>query len=185
MPNWCNNWTHFRHTDRTQAERLVAAFEKKWLFDEFHPCPLELRNIDSPNRDEGQVAALIEKYGYADWYSWCVNNWGTKWDTEAYDIPEIVEDGDEFVVSVSFDTAWSPPVPFYHYMAEQGWNITGYYVEWGMNFCGVWDDGVDESYEIPETAEEAERELPPDLEEVFDICQTLADREEEYEDEEN
>ncbi len=183
MPNWCNNWTHFRTNDRAQAERMIAAFENKQLFQEFVPCPDELNNVDSPNRDEEHANALIEKYGHSSWYSWRVENWGTKWDTEATLDPEIQEDGEgEFLISVSFDTAWSPPIAFYEAMAKQGWNITGYYVEWGMNFCGVWDDGIDQSFEIPETAEEAEDILPPDLEEVFDICQTLHDREEEYED---
>jgi len=183
MPNWCNNWTHFRTTDRAQAERLVKAFEEKRPFQEFVPCPQELYDVSSPNRDEDKAAELIEKYGYSDWYSWCINNWGTKWDTESYDVPTITEDGEgQFVISVSFDTAWSPPTSVYEQMAEQGWNITGYYIEWGMNFCGIWDEGNERTYDIPDTAEEAEDELPEDLEEVFDICQALSDREAENED---
>lgn len=189
MPNWCNNWTHFRHNDRAQAERMIEALDNRRLFQEFHPCPSELRDTTSPNRDETNAQLMLEKYGSADWYTWCVENWGTKWDTEAVEIPDIQEDEDEdgnveYVVSISFDTAWSPPLAFYQFMAEHGWNITGYYIEWGMNFCGIWDDGIDDSYNIPEDVEEAESTLPYDLIEVFDILETLAQREEDEEDEE-
>ena len=84
-------------------------------------------------------------------------------------------------MSVSFDTAWSPPIKFYEKLQEQGWEVKAYYFEPGMNFCGIWDDGDDDYYEIPSTPEEAEDILPQDLEEVFDICQMLYDREEEEE----
>lgn len=195
MPNWCNNWTHFRHADREQVVRLKKAFEDKRPFQEFVPCPQEL--IDTVSGFPGdnqkaahdaQVAANIEKYGHADWYSWCTSNWGTKWDTESYAYDELnIDEGDDglYTLSVSFDTAWSPPTQFYEHMAEQGWLITGYFIEWGMNFCGLWDEGGEESFEIPETPEEAEDVLPYDLEEVFDICQTLADRREELAEQES
>lgn len=192
MPNWCNNWTHFRTTDRTQAERLVKAFEEKRPFQEFVPCPQELIDTVSgyPGEDQkaahdAQVALNVEKYGHRDWYSWCISNWGTKWDTESYDSPTIDGTDGEFTVSVSFDTAWSPPTQFYEHMIAQGWSVTGYYVEWGMNFCGIWDEGNDQTYEIPDTPEEAEEMLPNDLEEVFDICQVLYDREQEFEEDQD
>lgn len=48
------------------------------------------------------LRALYE-YGHANWYSWSVENWGTKWN--AYRT-EHIEPG-----LVRFETAWSAPIP--------------------------------------------------------------------------
>ena len=53
---------------------------------------------------------VIRKYGVASWYSWRIRAWGTKWN--AYDI----EFGQN---EVSFDTAWSPPVPVIEALAAK------------------------------------------------------------------
>jgi hypothetical protein len=44
---------------------------------------------------------LIMKYGHAEWRSWQVENWGTKWN--AYNQDELSEN------VISFETAWSTP----------------------------------------------------------------------------
>lgn len=52
--------------------------------------------------NEGRIAlANLEKYGHKDWYSWSIENWGTKWN--AYSIDEIDD------CSIKFETAWSTP----------------------------------------------------------------------------
>jgi hypothetical protein len=45
------------------------------------------------------------------WYFWRLEHWGTKWQGWDFvvDGPEVW--GGEAVVTVSFDTAWSPPLP--------------------------------------------------------------------------
>ena len=160
MPNWCSNVATFRHADKSQLERLKTALEEERLFSEFVPNP------DGSNVDN-------------------VLAWGTKWDTGAdcEDEIEFDEEDQVYTLSVSFDTAWSPPIEFYQRMEEMGWTITGYYFEPGMNFCGKWEDGDDDFHYIPATARDAEDYLPKDVEEVFDICQMLADREHEENDE--
>ena len=165
MPNWCSNWTHFRHSDKLEVERLKAAGEAGNLFAEFVPNPA---GEDSE-----------------DWYAHNTTEWGTKWDAGIQsDNPIEFDSGDNlYTLSASFDTAWSPPLAFYEHLQNQGWQIDAYYFESGMNFCGKWSDGFDDYYDIPETAEEAADLLPEDLEEVFDICQMLHDREEENENE--
>ena len=46
------------------------------------------------------------KYGYCNWYDWCVDNWGTKWNVEN----EVsVMDLDDANYEITFDTAWSCP----------------------------------------------------------------------------
>lgn len=44
---------------------------------------------------------FIKRFGFADWYGWQKNNWGTKWN--ASDVNWIDDD------LVSFNTAWSTP----------------------------------------------------------------------------
>ena len=50
-----------------------------------------------------------QRYGAATWYSWCVRNWGTKWN--AYDFS-----GNER--SLVFNTAWSAPHPVLQKLSE-------------------------------------------------------------------
>ena len=51
---------------------------------------------------------MIEKYGYNDWYSWSLANWGTKWNIEPEDV--TVEASIDCFAVVEFDTAWSSPL---------------------------------------------------------------------------
>jgi len=52
----------------------------------------------------------IEKYGYSDWYHWCIDNWGSKWgdcDLVVEDIQPYGGDGYGFV-QLRYDSAWGP-----------------------------------------------------------------------------
>lgn len=55
-----------------------------------------------------------EKYGYLDWYEWCIGNWGTKWG--AYHLYLVQDDPGH--LEFKFDTAWSPPTPIFEKLAE-------------------------------------------------------------------
>lgn len=107
---------------------------------------------------EGRLAlAAEEETGYRDWYTWCTQNWNTKWN--AYDYRE----GDyragqwEFY----FCTAWDTPVPIFKKACEIHWGIklhVACYDE-GGNFAGYGEfhencecpfefvDATDELYE--------------------------------------
>ncbi len=52
----------------------------------------------------------IEKYGCTTWYDWCYENWGTKWNA-----CEPIWSGANYV---TFNTAWSSPVPIYKKLTE-------------------------------------------------------------------
>lgn len=91
-------------------------------FNKVLPMPEELENTCSPVRiisKEERAKALesgipntgltieekdklVDKYGHADWYSWRLENWGTKWN--AYE-QEINDNGD-----IVFQTAWCTPL---------------------------------------------------------------------------
>jgi hypothetical protein len=71
-----------------------------------------------------------------DWYNININNYGTKWDIR-YD--EFNFDFGDGSLSVSFETAWSPPEGFVRMLMEQYTGITFLelsYEEGGCDFAG-------------------------------------------------
>ena len=56
------------------------------------------------------VTNMLE-YGATTWYDWCINNWGTKWNS--YDPDTDFPDG------LSFSTAWSAPEPVIRALSER------------------------------------------------------------------
>jgi hypothetical protein len=172
-------------------ERVRTAFNDGRLLDEFIPVPQALRDTvsgsmgeDKRAEHEAQQAANVEKYGYANWYDFCVNEWGTKWDVGGDD--GVLNDIDGGII-VSFDSAWAPPTTAYEKLHEMGFKILAMYYEPGMAFAGVWEDGSDDYYEYGglDSAGIAET-LPSALDEAFGISESVAEWEaENAEDEEN
>lgn len=136
MPNWCYNTVTVTHKDPAMLDRFVKATEADKLLNEFAPMPEELQNTTSPSPPN---EVLEEKYGYSDWYSWALDNWGTKWDITNSAINH--REGNE--VQVYFDTAWSPPIAFYEALKMQGFTVDALYTEEGMGFAGHYSDGED------------------------------------------
>lgn len=185
MPNWCNNVVHLRHDDGAQLERARDAFQRGELLQEFVPCPEELLHTESayyPDGDERQAAlaaqeaANIEQYGFRNWYDWQVANWGTKWDVGGADAE--ITDG---VLTLSFDSAWSPPVDAYDRLQDLGFDVEAFYYEPGMAFCGSWISGADICIDIPATSQEAEQVIPRAIDEMFGILENMAEWEAEEE----
>ena len=176
MPNWCNNNIELAHKDPAMLERAKAAFVDGRLLDEFIPLPAELKDTTSPSEIN---EALVEKYGASDWYNWCINNWGTKWDISPYECE--IENGQ---LVGSFDSPWGPPIEAYSKLEELGFEVRAYYNEPGMAFAGVYEDGFDESFDYSDMdADEAEDYLPEALDEMYCITENMREWEEENEDE--
>ena len=140
MPNWCYN--HLEVTgDEKQLQEFVeksmnAHKETEFSFEGTHPMPEDL-NITKGTRtqDEKEQAILNKvKYGYTSWYDWRCEEWGTKWDACEANICH--NDIDYF--SVSFDTAWSPPIAWIDNIMQDfpGLCFTLEYEEPGMCFGG-------------------------------------------------
>lgn len=78
------------------------------------PYPYELEMTVSgnpgakPQWQKDREKELKEKYGHDNWYSYNLEHFGTKWDAYSIEEPEDAVDG----VSIKFQTAWSPPVPW-------------------------------------------------------------------------
>lgn len=183
MPNWCNNTATFKHSDTDQIRKLIQAYNDGKLFSTFVPCPEELLNTTSPVSDTDLAAANTEKYGAPDWYNWCLENWGTKWDVGNENIDKDEYTPGQTEVTLHFDSAWSPPLAWYNTMADQfGFEIEAYYLEVGMAFCGKWtnEDWDAEAYEFADAdAEWIEENIPSDIIEHWDLLSLV----EMYEDE--
>ena len=172
MPNWCNNTLELEHKDPAMIERAKAAMIRGEFLHEFIPVPKELSEATA-NFTTNE--ALMAKYGYSDWYSFCIANWGTKWDVggDDYGTPTITEDGK---MIAGFDSAWAPPTTAMERLTEMGFGVKLYYYEPGMCFAGIWEDGIDSYYEYGDmSAAEVAECFPAELDEMFCISESMAE----------
>lgn len=154
MPNWCNNKMTIGHSNFEMIKKAADAWNSgKGFLNQFIPIP-----------DKG------------DWYEFCCREWGTKWDIGNQDDEKAEITANKF--TVQFDSAWSPPIAAYEKLSEMGFKITAYYAEFGMMFCGRWDDGDDYYTEIPPESASVKREIPTDIDEIMGIKDTLEEFEE-------
>jgi hypothetical protein len=186
MPNWCNNTLELEHKDPAMIERAKAAMMRGEFLHEFIPVPKELSEATANFTTNKE---LVEKYGYSDWYGFCVANWGTKWDVGGndYGTPTITEDGK---MIAGFDSAWAPPTTAMERLAAMGFTVKLYYYEPGMCFAGIWEGDEDYSnddyYEYGDmSSDEVAATLPAELNEMFCISDTMAEYEAESAEEEN
>jgi hypothetical protein len=179
-----------RGDNPAEIQRLAAAFADSGLCNAVIPVPQDLTdtvsgrlgNGDEQKALEAKTAANLEKYGYGNWYDYQIAKWGTKWDVTC-DSVEIDEDGLGF--SGNFDSAWSPPVPIAEALAEQGFEVTLYYYEPGMGYCGKWEDGFDDYHEYSgETSDTVRAAIGDDLDDMFGISESIAEYEAENPEEE-
>jgi hypothetical protein len=191
MPNWCSNVVTLVHTDRTMISRAVKSTQKEALLNEFVPVPQALTETMEGSfgdaLEQARLAAQREgnrrTYGYSSWYDFAIGEWGTKWDISNGDNDYKIKKVDNgYTVTLYFDTAWSPPINFYDKLLALEFNVNAMYYEPGVNFCGQYFDGQDETYELSNlSSEDVRSQLPKELDLAFGISESIA----EYEAEEN
>jgi len=188
MPNWCNNSVEIYHDDPAMIERVRTAFNDGRLLDEFIPVPKDLQivagSVPEAERAEHELKEEFNRitHGYTNWYDFCVNEWGTKWDVGADGNPAQDIPGG---LMLGFDSAWSPPITAYAKLEELGFRIRAMYYECGMAFAGIWEDGFDDYYEYGGMdSKEIAETLPVELGEAFGISEDAAMWEEENKEEE-
>ena len=171
MPNWNQNGVTFTHKDPAMITRIADAYKEDRLFKEFFPCPPELLETEEigenfNDRVAAREEANREQFGFADWYEWAVNNWGTKWDISSDDGEPTKQDLNS--ITISFSTAWSPPVGFYDKMTKLGFDVVAFYLEEGMGFVGKYtnEDG-DEEYTFD--GREDLEDIPDDIRTFWDL----------------
>jgi hypothetical protein len=191
MPNWCSNGVTITHEDPAKIAALAEAMRDGKFCDHVIPVPEDLQIVagrvgadDEPDQIEleRRTKENIEKYGAANWYDFCVNRWGTKWDVTCEGMLEVSEDSKQ--IEASFESAWAPPVGVYEALVDDGYSVVAYYYEPGMGYVGKWEDGSDDYYEYGgETSKTVRDCIGDELDDYFGISESMADWEEENRDE--
>jgi len=163
MPNYCFNWIEVSGPvkDLTKLVILVKGEDTALDFNKVIPYPKDWADADKAAEDrreerakaaekagyknsndmpEKERKALFKKYpdledGYnKGGYTWCHDNWGTKWNVDA----EIQGTPKDEEVTYTFDSAWSPPELVVKKLAKMfpTLNFHHHYEEPGMCFEG-------------------------------------------------
>ena len=111
-------------------DRAVKAFNEGSFLNEFIPVPEDLNitagclgDADEQKALEAKEQENLKKHGYKNWYDFCVNEWGTKWDVEPYEPITLSENGSATLAS---DSAWAPPVNAYEKLEALGFSVRAY-----------------------------------------------------------
>lgn len=168
MPNWCSNKLEVTGP-ADQIASLAVLIEDGFSFSKVVPPPNDPAYRDEPSQQEARASKNW-------WYSWNVNNWGTKWDIE--EEAEISSDS----IKAWFDTAWSPPVKFIETAQKLYPDLTFslYFSEMGANYHGsvsIGPDGMVECFDgetpfWPEDADwdgDEEPELNPKIQDFLNL----------------
>jgi hypothetical protein len=169
-------------------KRAYDALERGEFLNEFIPVPEDLQitsgflgDLVEQKELERKTAENLKKYGYGNWYDYCVGEWGTKWDVGQDGASDIHPDGK--TLHTYFDSAWAPPVNAYDKLVELGFGVNAMYHEGGMGFAGIYDEGGDQEINLEGmSADEIEQEYP-ELDEAFGISESIREYEAENEEE--
>ena len=109
-----------------QAHFLLFNYQNKDFRHLKHETEADsFKRLSDKMKMEGIDLALkyqdnLEKYGFTNWYPWCLQNWGTKWN--AYNLEN--EKNDEDHSFIYFQTAWSSPIDLMQKLSNHIPNIT-------------------------------------------------------------
>ena len=100
----------------------------------------EDKTLDDHDVSKAELAVTaIVKTGYANWYDWCVDNWGVKWDVDtiffmhADESPFKDDEKSEPDLIIEFETPWAPPVGILKRISEQ-YPEARFYLRWADEF---------------------------------------------------
>lgn len=82
----------------------------------------------------------IARHGHADWYSWSLEHWGTKWNGGRCELKR----NSETELALYFETAWSPPEPVLRRIVQAHPALSGSvdYLDEGFGFAGTYRFGA-------------------------------------------
>lgn len=123
MPNWCSN-SIIITGDKDKIKKIKRVISTMDNTDRVFQ--------DLVGRDENLSEAEFEN---GAWYNSNINRFGCKWDVD-YDTCNFDLEGDD-CITMSPETAWSPPEGFCRLLAEQyGVDVVLEYSEPGCDFAG-------------------------------------------------
>jgi hypothetical protein len=168
MPNWCSNTLQI-----SGNKEQLELFKQKsiiksgmdvdiFVMDGCVPMPEELNIMKDISEEELSIRKA--KYGYDNWYDWRFENWGSKWDAQE---PYITEE--EELLTINFDTAWSPAIPYVKQVAKMYPDLIFdlYFMETGEWFAGrvfAKNEEVNEQYGEPKQVDDDGNEVRYDEE---------------------
>lgn len=139
MPNWCSNCLKVCGSKENLQAFTDTCTDNEITLETHVPMPEILNGTEvcfgGPEPTEQQkldTEERVKQTGSADWYSWSLSNWGTKWNID----PSTLEIGED--VTAHFDTAWSPPTSWLQSVSKlfPELTFTLYFSEGGMGFYG-------------------------------------------------
>ena len=194
MPNWCDNQITITG-DKSVIDKIEKIVKEEkdgnGLLNFMKPMPKELDGTTSPSSSADKPQPMVE--GFDCWYDWRVENWCTKWEVSEFygvDRQHLNDSLDESTISFGFSSAWAPPTGAYTRfitsMAEKNLDVSlkAYYHEGGCDFAGCWDDGNDECIAPSDYKSDDEYwndGLGYDLDEMFNLTESMAEYEAEQE----
>ena len=157
MPNNTDNRVILSHDDTQMIDMIynIMNTEDTPLCQTLIPMPKELEGTHAPNDTP-------------NWYDWCVDNWGTKWDI--YDATCDRMDANTLVLD--FYTAWSPPFPIYDKLVGMGFEVNARYLDEGWMYIGEYNSDGDHVFF--NNVEDVVTEYP-ELDYEFSISETIQD----------
>ena len=152
MPNHTDNRVSLSHTDSKMIDDI---------YNVMNTDDTELLNHIIPMPPEEEIAS--------GWYDWRLDNWGTKWDIYETHCNRI----DANTLSMTFYTAWSPPIPVFDKLTDMGYQVNAQYLDEGWMYVGEYVDGDDWST----TDVDNIGEVRPELDDEFDISMSIKEME--------
>lgn len=148
MPNHTDNRVILSHADSQKIDEIYNVMNTDDASLLQHIIPMNEALLDG-----------------GDWYEWRLDNWGTKWDIYETHCTRI----DANTLSMTFYTAWSPPIPVFDKLTDMGYEINARYLDEGWMYIGEYVDGDDWS-----TADvESIGEVRPELDDEFGISEMM------------
>lgn len=94
--------------------KTIPESDRRYDDDPHHDFDFEAIVPSPPNKETGGCSGQHEP-GVVCWYSWNVDNWGTKWDAYSFDDEAMTMRpySEGYQLYVIFQTAWSAPTPVF------------------------------------------------------------------------
>jgi hypothetical protein len=177
MPNWCDNTLELTHENPEMMDKAIQGWKDNKFFATLCPEPDYSKIKVKPTFDMSHISGKPQpEFVDADqaWYDWRLQNWGTKWEITTDESYIDIQDNEHGKsIRASFSTAWSPPTALYDKLVQDGYQVKAFYYEGGCAFCGIYEDGNDETYGIDGKWHEVKESIPSEVDLEFGITQSM------------